>query len=39
MIDKMSDCGKANLPAIRHQVDMPIDKEYINTNADPLLEL
>ncbi len=39
MIDKMSDCDKANLPAIRHKEDMPIDKENINTNADLLLEL
>jgi hypothetical protein len=39
MIDKMSDCGKANLPAVRHKEDMPIDKENINTNADLLLEL
>jgi hypothetical protein len=27
MIDKMSDCGKANLPAVHHKEDMPIDKE------------
>ncbi len=38
MIDKMSDSGKANLPAVRHKEDMPIDKENINTNADLLLE-
>jgi hypothetical protein len=39
MIDKMSDCGKANPPAVHHKEDMPIDKENINTNADLLLEL
>jgi hypothetical protein len=39
MIDKMSDCDKANLPAVHHKEDMPIDKENINTNADLLLEL
>jgi hypothetical protein len=35
----MSDCCKANLPAVHHKEDMPIDKENINTNADLLLEL
>jgi hypothetical protein len=39
MIDKMSDCGKVNLSAVRHKEDMPIDKENINTHADLLLEL
>ena len=39
MIDKMSDCGKANLPAVHHKEDMPIDKENINTNEHLLLEL
>ncbi len=38
-IDEMSDCCKANLPAVHHKEDMPIDKENINTNADLLLEL
>jgi hypothetical protein len=38
-IDEMSDCCKANLPAVRHKEDMPIDQENININADLLLEL
>jgi hypothetical protein len=38
-IDKMSHSSKADLPAIRHKEDLPIDKEYINGNADLLLEL
>jgi hypothetical protein len=39
MIDKMSDCGKADLPTVCHKEDMPIDKENINNNAHLLLEL
>jgi hypothetical protein len=27
VIDKMSDCGKAKLPAVRHKEDMPIGKK------------
>ena len=38
-IDKMSHSSEADLPAIRHKEDMTIDKEYINGNADLLLEL
>ena len=38
-IDKMSHSRKADLPAKRHKEDLPIDKEYINGNADLLLEL
>jgi len=30
---------KTDLPAIRHKEDLPTDKEYINGNADLLLEL
>jgi hypothetical protein len=39
MFKKMSDCGKADLPAVCHKEDMPINKENINTNAHLLLEL
>jgi hypothetical protein len=39
MFKKMSDCGKADLPAVCHKEDMPIDKENININAHLLLEL
>jgi hypothetical protein len=35
----MSDCGEANLPAVRHKVDMTIDKENVDANANLLLEL
>ena len=40
-ISKMSHSSKADPPAKRHKdkEDMPIDKEYINGNADLLLEL
>jgi hypothetical protein len=38
-IDKMSHSSKAELPAIHHKEDLTIDKEYINGNADLLLEL
>jgi hypothetical protein len=39
MIGEMSDCGKANLPAVPQKEDMPNDKANINTNADLLLQL
>jgi hypothetical protein len=39
MIDQVSDCGEANLPAVCYKEDMTIDKENINAYANLLLEL
>ena len=38
-IDKVRHSCKANLSAVRHKEDMPIDNEHINGNADLLFEL
>ncbi len=39
VIDEVSNSGKADHPAIRHEEDMVIDKENINADLDLLLEL
>jgi hypothetical protein len=39
MINQVSDCGEANLPAVCHKEDMTIDKENIDAYANLLLEL